>query len=88
MINYFKDLDKKHNILVEDTRDSKLYSVYGTEWFSGYYSYYWYESILNFFGLFPFVIIFEPNLYTTHTDLIAMPRAEFCKYMKIISYEK
>ena len=88
MISYFKDLNKNHNILVEDTRDLKIYSVYGTSWFNGYYSYYWYESILNFFGVFPYVIIFEPKLNGKQPDLIAMSRAEFCKYMKIISYDK
>ena len=89
MINYFKKLNKNYNILVEDSRNSKLYAVYDTEWLNSYwYSDYWYESILNLFGIFPFVIIFEPNINGNEPDLIIIPRAEFCKYMKIITYDK
>lgn len=86
MINYFKRINKNHNILVEDTRNSTIYTVYDTLWLNAYwFSNYWYESILNFFGIFPFVIIFEPKLNTKQPDLIPITRADFCKYMKIIS---
>jgi hypothetical protein len=88
MINYFTKL-KNRNIIVKDTRSNKLYSIYDTEWFSVYwYSDYWYESILNFCGIFPFVIIFEPKLNGKQPDLIPMTRAEFCKYMEIVVYDK
>ena len=51
MINYFKKLNKNHKILVEDTRNSKLYAVYNTEWLNAYwYSNYWYESITEIGG--------------------------------------
>ena len=86
MINYFKRINKNHNILVEDTRNSTIYTVYDTSWLNAYWlSNYWYESILNFFGIFPFVIIFEPKLNRRQPDLIPITRADFCKYMKIIS---
>lgn len=88
MINYFKRLDKRYNILVEDTRDLKIYAVYDTEWTNMYWhSTYWYELLLNFFGIFPFVIVFEPNTNGKQCDLIPISRAEFCKYMKIINYD-
>lgn len=88
MINYFTKLNNR-NIIVKDTRSNTLYSIYGTEWFSVYWhSDYWYESILNFFGIFPFVIIFEPKLNGKQPDLIPITRADFCKYMEIVIYDK